>query len=210
MPNAIGSKHTIMNLKGLSDTNGDQLEFDLIRKDNESGHLGTVYRIQRDVDDHDIANPTTETGQFGYVEFGDNENYMLAFGRGYNTEFARFDNDGDFGIGTETIPSGYKLAVNGNGVFKGTVRVEELICEDVNLTSVPDYVFEKEYKLKSLVEIEAYVKKHKHLEEIPSAKEIVENGLDLKEMNLLLLKKVEEMTLHMIEMKKEIEGLKAK
>ncbi|MNL17066.1 hypothetical protein D3C87_1381380 [compost metagenome] len=70
---------------------------------------------------------------------------------------------------------------------------------------VPDYVFAEDYKLKSLQEIEDYIKENKHLPEIPSAKEIEKNGLMLAEMNMNLLKKIEEMTLYMIEMKKEIE-----
>lgn len=68
---------------------------------------------------------------------------------------------------------------------------------------VPDYVFEKGYKMQSLPELEAYVKENKHLPGVPSAKEM-EKGVDLSEMNLKLLKKVEELTLHMIEMDKDI------
>jgi hypothetical protein len=73
----------------------------------------------------------------------------------------------------------------------------------------PDYVFEKGYKLRSLEETEKYVKAKKHLPEIPSAKEFSEKGLDLTEMNMQLLKKVEELTLHMIAMDKELKALKA-
>jgi hypothetical protein len=81
----------------------------------------------------------------------------------------------------------------------------------------PDYVFEKDYDLLSLSELETYITQNKHLPEVPSAKEMEAEGLNLKEMNLLLLKKVEELTLHLIEMKKtseiqanEIESLKLK
>src|SRR5207253_5958457 len=70
---------------------------------------------------------------------------------------------------------------------------------------VPDYVFQPEFKMQSLPEVEAYVKKEKHLPGIPSAQEM-EQGVDLNEMNLKLLKKVEELTLHMIDMDKEIKS----
>jgi hypothetical protein len=76
--------------------------------------------------------------------------------------------------------------------------------------AVPDYVFEPDYDLPALDEIEAYVKEHKHLPEIPSAKEIEKEGLDLAEMNLLLLKKVEELTLIIIEQNKRILSLETK
>ena len=70
-----------------------------------------------------------------------------------------------------------------------------------------DFVFNKDYDLMPLNKVESFVKKNKHLPEVPSAKEMEESGLNLKEMNLLLLKKVEELTLHVIEMKKENDQL---
>ncbi|SFC82767.1 hypothetical protein SAMN05421747_13212 [Parapedobacter composti] len=63
--------------------------------------------------------------------------------------------------------------------------------------------FESGYKLLALAEVEAYIKQHKHLPEIPSAADIQRDGLDLAVMNLLLLKKVEELTLHLIEKEKK-------
>jgi hypothetical protein len=96
---------------------------------------------------------------------------------------------GNVGIGT-TNPKA-KLAVEGN-ILATEIKVKTDI-------SVPDYVFEPDYKMLSLTEIENYVKEHKHLPEIPSANMIRQNGLDLAEMNLSLLKKVEELTLHLIE-----------
>jgi len=75
---------------------------------------------------------------------------------------------------------------------------------------VPDYVFEPDYDLASLTEIEAYVKQHKHLPEVPSVAEVARDGLDLAEMNLLLLKKVEELTLYIISQEQRIKTLEAK
>ncbi len=73
----------------------------------------------------------------------------------------------------------------------------------------PDYVFEEDYKLIKLDELENYLEENKHLPGIPSGKEMETNGLSLSEMNLLLLKKVEELTLYVINQQKEINLLKS-
>jgi len=112
---------------------------------------------------------------------------------------SRFNVLGKVGIGTADPQA--DLAVNGN-ILANQIKVKTDI-------SVPDYVFEPDYKLKSLEEIESYVKENKHLPEIPSAKQIQADGLDVAEMNLLLLKKMEEMTLHMIDQQKQIREMKA-
>ena len=75
----------------------------------------------------------------------------------------------------------------------------------VNANNWPDYVFESNYTLQPLSELEHYITKNKHLPEIPSAKTIEAEGVDVGEMNKLLLKKVEELTLHLIEQHKTIE-----
>ncbi len=102
--------------------------------------------------------------------------------------------NGNVGIGTTNPDS--KLAVN------GTIHAKEV---RVDLSGWPDYVFEPTYNLKPLSEIEAYIKENKHLPEVPAASEVEKNGLQLGEMNKLLMRKVEELTLHMIEQQKMIE-----
>ncbi len=98
--------------------------------------------------------------------------------------------NGRVGIGT-TSP-GAKLAV------KGDIHAEEV---RVDLTVPgPDYVFEEDYDLPTLESIESYIRQNKHLPEVPSAMEMEENGIDVGVMNMLLLKKVEELTLHLIEL----------
>lgn len=80
----------------------------------------------------------------------------------------------------------------------------------VKIVDWADYVFSDNYKLASLNEVESYYKSNKHLPEIPSEKEVVENGIDIAEMNKLLLKKIEELTMYVVQQQKEIEKLKEK
>jgi len=100
---------------------------------------------------------------------------------------------GNMGIGT-TDTKGYKLAVNGK------IRAQEIKVEASNW---PDYVFAKDFKLPSLKETEQHIKEKGHLPDIPSAAEVEAGGIDLGEMNAKLLKKIEELTLHLIEQQKK-------
>ncbi|WP_299458763.1 hypothetical protein [uncultured Microscilla sp.] len=99
------------------------------------------------------------------------------------------------------LPSGYRVAVDGKGLF------EEIHLQ--NSTDWPDYVFANDYKLRSLKDTEAFIKQNQHLPEVPSAKVVAKDGYDVGEMTKILLKKVEELTLHTIAQQKEIEALKA-
>lgn len=103
---------------------------------------------------------------------------------------------GNVGIGT-TPSSAYKLAVNGN------IRAKEIVVE----TGWSDFVFEPGYDLWSLDEVESYIKAFGHLPQIPSAKEVEENGIALAKMNQLLLMKIEEITLYLIQANKRIAEL---
>jgi len=104
---------------------------------------------------------------------------------------------GNVGIGTNN--PNQKLTVNGT-IYGKEVKV------DLQVPG-PDYVFEKDYALLSLDKVQSFIAEHKHLPEVPSAKEMEANGINLSEMNLLLLKKIEELTLYQIEANKRIQKL---
>lgn len=112
------------------------------------------------------------------------------------------------------------MNVNGKIVCKEEIRVTEVNSDKINTKGInakeinvemghaADYVFDEEYDLKSLGEVEEYVKKNKHLPGIPSASEFKENGMNVSETSNLLLEKIEELTLYMIRLQKEVEQLK--
>ena len=113
--------------------------------------------------------------------------------------------DGTVGIGTITTypPTGnYKLAVAGN-IIAEKVRVK------LQINGWPDYVFGEKYPLPTLKEIEKFIQQNKHLPGIPSAAEVEKDGLDLGDGQAMLLKKIEELTLHLIEMDKKLNQLSA-
>ncbi len=109
--------------------------------------------------------------------------------------------EGNVGIGTNlsssTYDPTYKLAVNGK------IRAKRIVVE----TTWSDFVFEKDYKLTPLAEVEQYIKQHGHLSEMPSAKEVETNGGDLGNLVKLQMQKIEELTLYAIEQNKKIDEL---
>lgn len=111
----------------------------------------------------------------------------------------RFTVKGNGNVGIGTVSPDSKLTV------KGIIHAEE-VKVDLNVPG-PDYVFEENYPLASL-ETKAYIDRHKHLPGIPSSAEMQQNGVHLLEMNMKLLQKVEELTLHIIRQNEEIKLLK--
>jgi hypothetical protein len=105
---------------------------------------------------------------------------------------------------TIATPPGYKLYV-ATGIL--TEKVKVAVETTVNWS---DYVFDKDYKLAPLSEVEAYVKKNKHLPGVPSADEVVKEGIDVEKMDAKLLEKIEELTLYVIKLEKEVNELKKK
>lgn len=109
---------------------------------------------------------------------------------------------GKVGIGCVNDMNDFALAVQG-GIVSSKVSV-------IDIDSWPDFVFGNNYKLMNLYELEQYINTNQHLPDVPAAQEVSANGINLGEMNAILLQKVEELTLHIIELQKQIDELKAK
>ena len=95
--------------------------------------------------------------------------------------------------------STYSLAVNGDALFN-KVKVKLY-------ANWPDYVFHKTYTLMPLYEVEKFIQANNHLPEVPTASEVEKEGLDIGDNQAVLLKKIEEMTLYIIEQDKRISRL---
>ena len=145
----------------------------------------------------------SEEGSSYFHHFDRNQSTTFQFSEHTNDNvFLRLPKANSYvSIGTTSFNDNgdlYKLTVNGK-MRAHAVKV---------YTDWADFVFEKDYKLPTLKEVEQYIQDNGHLIDIPSAKEVEENGIDIGEMNKLLLQKIEELTLYTIQLKKEIDELK--
>jgi len=152
-------------------------------------HLNFVYQNDENYSriHYRIINTDTETGG------GANANSHVVM-----TLFGNPSGSG-VSIGTNEYSGAYKLSVG------GVIRASEVKVQNVPSS---DYVFEPDYPLLPLSEVETHIKEKRHLPGIPSAEEFKQNGVGLGEMDDMLLRKVEELTLYVIELKKENEELK--
>jgi len=134
---------------------------------------------------------------FKFYESGDSANIDTPGALDYRL-FLK--DDGTVGVGCSDT-RGYKLAVYGN-----------ILCEEVlvrKYANWPDFVFDNDYNLTPLSELELFIKSNKHLPGMPTAKDVNENGLNLSKISAALLMKVEELTKYIIDQQKEIDSLKS-
>ncbi|WP_421809748.1 hypothetical protein [Flagellimonas sp.] len=151
-----------------------------------------------------LASTHNNGNKMALLTSGDGNSY-LNFSGGASTSRIGFQidgsskmsiyNDGSVAIGTSSTGT-HKLAV------EGSIGAREI---KVEVGTWSDYVFKEDYDLPTLEEVEQHIKERGHLINIPSAKEVEENGIELGEMNKLLLEKIEELTLYVIELKKEVD-----
>ncbi|MEM9362139.1 MAG: hypothetical protein AAGA43_05860 [Bacteroidota bacterium] len=131
--------------------------------------------------------------------FHNNSNAVLYLNGSQSTSNTIINGDGTGNVGIGTMnPGTWRLAVNGK------IRAKEIKVE----TSWSDFVFDKDYLLPTLQEVENHIKEKGHLKDIPSANEVEQNGVYLGQMDSKLLQKIEELTLYTIQQQKEIEALK--
>lgn len=193
---------------GISGTTALSNADDLIVESSSNGGISLLVPNSNDANFY-LGNPddnaaagmrwsnTSKTYTIGTLGTG---SLRLLTGNFTNDQGIIIDSNGKVGIGTSTPQS--KLAVDGQ------IRATEVkVLADI---SVPDYVFEPDYDLRTLKETKEYITEHKHLPEIPSAAEIGENGIDLGDMNMRLLKKIEELTLYQIELLERLEKAEEK
>lgn len=128
-----------------------------------------------------------------YDSVGGNPMYSTTVGQDINV------NDGNI----------YTLNLYSSHISTSTISTGSLNASTVVTTpkwQIPDYVFEPDYVRRSLPELEAFVRANRHLPDVPSASAIKEHGMDLTEMNVKLLKTVEELTLHVIDLDKALKA----
>jgi len=140
----------------------------------------------------------TVIGQMVFNEKSAEDNYVFANSNLFSNPLHVLSSqanyfEGNVGLGKRNPTD--KLEVNGN------IRAQQIKDEMENW---PDFVFEEDYKLTTLKDVETFIKENKHLPGVPKAKEIEENGLSLGEMVRILMQKNEELTLHLIEKDKQI------
>lgn len=169
--------------------------------------------------------PWAVAGDIVIRRLSSNQNLLFLMNQGnlygttptYNTHAIKFtdlknnntlviSNNGKVSIGTDNFDAtDYRLYV------KNGIKTEKIKVEVASSSGWADYVFKEDYTLMSLKEVESFIEENGHLPNIPSAEKIVEEGgFELKEMNVKLLEKIEELTLYIIEQNKRIEALEAK
>lgn len=195
----------------------------IIGEDLWDENNGNVYRLEGNLglgtnnpqgvidisDQYEAGHQLIRVGNDSYLTDVDNGNTLGVFGIQDNTTGAiKLGSNGPrlyganhcLAIGTTQTPSEYTLAVGGTiGATRVIVRIED------EWPAWPDFVFNEDYTLPKLSEIESFVKENKHLPGVPSAEEVKENGQDLGAINTILLQKIEELTLLMIEQQKSME-----
>ncbi len=145
--------------------------------------------------------PGGAVGMILHYDGGLNQFHIIGADNGGELDPAmRVKRTGEIALG-QSFATGYKLSVDG-----------KIMCEELQVmleADWPDYVFESDYDLRPLSEVREYIDEHGHLPDVPAASEIEESGVPVGEMQRILLQKIEELTLYVIELSEENEELKS-
>jgi hypothetical protein len=152
------------------------------------------------------SNITSTNG--GYLQIGDaaleniaiDNNEIQARTNGAATRLVIQNRGGPVQIGTASVPGGYKLGVEG-----------KMICEELkiqNSANWPDYVFDKNYKLRTPEDLQKFIAANHHLPDIPPAAEMEKNGIQVGDMQKKLLEKIEELTLYILQQDEQIKSIR--
>lgn len=213
-------------------SNGDEVHFNHNLTLNTWHHLTFVKignNINLYVNGNYIETKASNTTELKFKKIGNNSGYRNLKGaldevRIYNRalsaeEIRLLYNRSSFSVSPWTVRSGITYRSEGNvGIGTSTTGIHKLAVEgsigareiSIELDNWADFVFEDDYILPQLEDVEAYIEQHNHLPEIPSEAEVLENGISLGEMDARLLQKIEELTLYLIEQNKRINALEAK
>lgn len=179
----MGAKVDMQNSLKIGWTSSGVVDLNTSIEINQNANNGNGVKVQ-----------TWNTGVKAYsVLRNDNKNTFVVYGSGVTR----------IGVG---VPKVGGIAQNAMLSVDGLILAKEIRVAVSTTTHWADYVFEKGYKLQDLSEVEEYIKKHKHLPNVPSAEDVTKNGIDMLEMNATLLKKIEELTLYTIELKKQLDA----
>ena len=186
----------MMRFKGSygTDVNKDLM----VIKRNGSIGIGTIYPsrslvINGSSADNLVIKRDGGTKANNVIKF-ENNGQNIFIGASYNNDFA---------IGFSPNLGGdakFILKNNGDAALLGKFEAREI---KVQLSPTADFVFNDDYKLKKIDEVETFIKENKHLPDFPSGQKIKENGINIAEMDAKLLQKIEELTLYLIDLKKQ-------
>lgn len=141
---------------------------------------------------------TTSTGEFQIMT---NPTGVVSGASNMTNQIRFMAHHSGVSINSTTLPAGYSFSVKGDAIFdKVVVRT---------YSTWPDYVFTKNYNLRSLTEVKTFITQNGHLPEVPSAKQVKEEGIDVVELNAVLLKKIEELTLYLLELEARMAQMEA-
>ena len=161
---------------------------------------GDTLKITNSTSGHSITDGLEIRTTGNVASIINRENSTLELGTN-NATFVKINPTGSVLIGNTNTPAGYKLFVE-QGILTEKIKVAVK-----NTAEWSDYVFANNYNLLPLTEVESFIKTNSHLPGVPSASEVVNEGINVAKMDAKLLEKIEELTLYIIDMNKRIESL---